>query len=217
MKVSAVLFDYDGVTADSPRLNHIAWAHAFARFDVRIEQEDYFQLEGHGPRKIAEILCSKHGIELALSEALVSAKETYMQGLGQPAIYPEIPELLAVLWSRGIRLALVTGASRSRINASLPTELRGYYSTIVTSDDTKRTKPDPEPYLKASIALGGTGSEMIVIENAPLGIRSAKAAEMFCVALTTTLPAQKLEEADRVFMNHGDLASWLVTITDSDD
>ena len=80
---------------------------------------------------------------------------------------------------------------------------------IVTADDVINTKPHPEPYLKAVFKLGIPAENSIVIENAVLGVKSAKAAGCKCYALETTLTGDYLQEADMVFSNHEALYLFL--------
>ena len=211
MRLKAVLFDYDGVTADTPRLNYAAWQHVFAQAGAAVSEREYYLLEGHGPKKVSAALCKAHGIDASDIEELTRAKETYMRTLGEPRVYVEIPGLLATLKQAGLLLGLVTGASRSRIQQSLSSEIRPYYDAIVTSDDVVHTKPDPEPYLKAARALELEPASILVVENAPLGIQSAKSAGMTCVALTTTLDQADLEVADTILHSHVSLVSELTS------
>lgn len=213
MRLKAVLFDYDGVTADTPRLNYAAWKHVFAQAGATITEREYYLLEGLGPKKVSAALCSAHGIEYSRIDELSQAKEAYMQTLAKPEIYKEIPGLLQSLKHAGIALGLVTGASRSRIEQSLSPAIRPYYDTIVTSDDVVNTKPHPEPYLKAAQALGVVAEETLVVENAPLGIQSAKTAQMICLALTTTLDRAELTTADMILESHLDLIDALTART----
>jgi beta-phosphoglucomutase len=213
MRLKAVLFDYDGVTADTPRLNYAAWKHVFAQAGAEVGEREYYLLEGHGPIKVSAALCKAHGISTSRVEALSHAKEIHIRTLGKPPVYDEIPGLLAALKRAGLSLGLVTGASRSRIEQSLSPAIRPYYDTIVTSDDVSHTKPDPEPYRKAAFALGVDPSTALVIENAPLGIQSAKAAGMICFALTTTLGENDLAYADIIFHSHLELVRELTAQT----
>ncbi len=208
MPLKAVLFDYDGVTAATPRMNYAAWKHVFAQAGAQIGEREYYLLEGHGPKKVAAALCRSHGIDESKGEELSRAKESHMRTLGEPKVYGEIPGLLAFLKSAGLAMGLVTGGSRSRIEESLPPSIRSFYDTIVTSNDVLKTKPDPEPYLKAGEAIGTPPCDTLVVENAPLGIESAKAAGMVCWAISTTLGNSELSRADAIFTSHADLVGF---------
>ena len=86
-----------------------------------------------------------------------------------------------------------------RMKRILPKYLRDLFSVIVTGDDVKRGKPHPEPYLKALKKLKLKAKDVVVIENAPFGIDSARRARLMCLALSTSLPKTYLKDADFIF------------------
>jgi beta-phosphoglucomutase len=129
-------------------------------------------------------------------------------------LVPGIAPLLHDLWGRGYQLGLVTGSAGSVVDESLsPTGLAELFAAIVTGDEVSQGKPNPEPYQIAANRLGVSPFDCLAVENAPLGIRSAKAAGMGCVAIETTLPAARLlaADADRVFPDAADLRTWLLS------
>lgn len=202
----AVIFDFDGVIADTMQDNFRAWQMVFENdFKVRIEPLDYFLLEGLGRFEIADFFIRKYNLQPGLAPEIAAKKEANYRDIHQFRLYEEIPEILDVLAQKGIKTGLVTGASRQRITATLPPGFRKYFTAIVTSDDTEKGKPNPEPYLKALETLECNHSNTIVIENAKLGITAAKSAACICWAITTTVDGSYLQEADRVFNNHTEL------------
>jgi HAD superfamily hydrolase (TIGR01509 family) len=212
MKFQAVLFDYDGVTADTSRLNYQAWRHAFAEEGVSVSATEYYLMEGRSALEIAETLCRKHGINPERAAHIKQIKESQMHGLANSSsIYPEIPALLEALMARGIPMGLVTGASRSRLELFLPANIRTFYKVIITSEDVTHTKPHPEPYTRAAEGLDVPAAMTLVVENAPLGIASAKAGGFPCAALTTTLPETELRQADYVLADHSALFALLIS------
>lgn len=96
------------------------------------------------------------------------------------------------LWS------IVTSGSRSLATGRLQRAGVPIPKIMVTADDVVTGKPDPEPYMKGAELLGANPSECLVIEDAPAGIRSAHAAAMNVIGLTSTYPAASLQEADTV-------------------
>ncbi len=84
---------------------------------------------------------------------------------------------------KDIPIAIVTGASRDRIKEHLDEKISVCLKALVTADDVIHTKPHPEPYLSAATILGINAIECLVIENAILGIHSAKSAGCHCFAL----------------------------------
>ena len=97
-----------------------------------------------------------------------------------------------------MKLAIVTGGGRDRVQRLIDEYFRGVFDAVITSDDVQHTKPYPEPYLKAAEKLKVAPANCVVIENAPLGIRSAKRAGMHVIAIETTLDRQFLKEADQI-------------------
>ncbi len=207
----AILFDYDGVLASTPEYNYLAWHAAFSPEGVDITRRQYFLMEGRGPLLISRMLCQVHGVSSEKDLEIMDRKEKFMRKIaGQASIYPGIPELLHTLYQGGVRLALVTGASKIRVEQFLPKENHKLFTAVITSDDVRRTKPDPEPYLTAAAILCVSPEDSLVVENAPLGIESAKKGGFPCVALTTTLEAADLQQAVAVFNDHIALSTFLL-------
>lgn len=212
----AVIFDFDGVLADTMSDNLRAWQHAFAQHGVALDAHAYYPLEGMGRNEIAETLCRRYAVRLMHAADIAREKERFYLSENHFRLYPGIPETLRTLHDAGIHLALVTGASRERLESSLDQTIRAFFSSIVTSDDVATTKPDPEPYMKALAELNETAEHSVAIENAPLGITSAKEAGLFCIALCTTLPADMLGRGDLILKTHADLPPFFSRYTSPD-
>ena len=104
---------------------------------------------------------------------------------------------------------MVTGSARRVVDENLaPLGLDGLFETIVSGDDVQHGKPDAEPYRTAANRLATPPEACLVVENAPLGIRAARAAGMRCVALQTTLAAEELAGAETVFTDVEALRAW---------
>jgi len=96
------------------------------------------------------------------------------------------------------RWGVVTSGTRPLASARLRLGGLPVPEVLVTAEDVANGKPHPEPYLRAAKLLGVKAEECLVIEDAPAGIRSARAGGMKVVALASTYPASKLGEADAV-------------------
>jgi beta-phosphoglucomutase len=203
----SVIFDFDGVIANTMQDNYLAWKDAFTVYGADIAPLDYYKLEGMGRFDIARILSEQYQAGIGHEDEIVIIKEANYKKNNQFSIYPNIPELLQLLTDHGIKIGLVTGASRNRIQSTMPADILPYFQYIVTSDDVVQGKPNPEPYRKAMQELQVEPEACIVVENAILGIESAQAAGSKCFALTTTLDASHLSEADLIFSSHFDLLS----------
>jgi beta-phosphoglucomutase len=211
----AIIFDMDGVVLDSMPTHLLTWQQTLSPLGIDLNAEDLYPLEGVPTEATARRLTEKFlGQACSEEEArcLAGAKRTLFRQIFRPALVPGIAPLLHDLNGRGYRLGLVTGSARSVVEESLvPTGVADLFQAVVAGDQVARGKPHPEPYRTAANQLGLSPSECLAVENAPLGIRSARAAGMRCVALETTLPAERLPGADRVFSSAQALRDWLIS------
>ncbi|GAF86257.1 unnamed protein product, partial [marine sediment metagenome] len=100
-----------------------------------------------------------------------------------------------------------SAASRERLNETVPKNFLERFDVIISGNDTEKGKPSPEPYLVAMNKLRVLPAESIVVENAPLGIKSARSAGAYCIAITSTMDKSFLEEADKIIDNFSDLGN----------
>jgi beta-phosphoglucomutase len=212
----AVIFDMDGVVLDSPPMHLRTWQQTLAPHGVELTADDLYPLEGIPTERTAEVLTERLlGQACSEEEAhrLAHTKRALFCELFSPILVVGIAPLLHDLRGRGYRLGLVTGSARSVVDESLvPTGVAELFEAIITGDTTSKGKPAPEPYRTAAARLDLPPSQCLVVENAPLGIRSARAAGMECVALATTLPPGRLAAvgASQVFPDVGELRAWLL-------
>lgn len=197
-KKRAILFDFDGVLMKSIEDHHRSWNAIFRSYNTEIGWEEFSVLEGQSLYAIARQLCQIHGIDEAESEKIGRAKNDIYLRSAELKLYDGVFPLLDSVREKRIKMALVTGAHKDRFERSVNAAFLSYFDVVVTADDVAHTKPDPEPFITAARRLDVPENECIVVENAPLGITSAKRANMFCIALTTTLPERFLKEADLI-------------------
>lgn len=93
------------------------------------------------------------------------------------------------------RFAIVTSATRPLARARIGYAGLALPDNLVTADDVPQGKPSPEPYLKGAALLGFAPQDCLVVEDAPAGISSARAAGMQIIAIPTTYPAKELAGA----------------------
>ncbi len=197
--MKAILFDFDGVIVKSMEDHYEGWRRALAEYGIDMSPEELYVLEGQGVEAVASQLSRKYNLSLEETQNLIQKKIFYYDQVKKIQFYPHLIDVLEWAKQRDLKLAVVTGGDRKRVEDTLDSYgLLGYFDAIVTADDVEYTKPSPEPYLHAAQQLGVAPNDCIVIENAPLGIRSAKNAGMYCIAITTTLSASYLKEADVV-------------------
>lgn len=208
MNYKGVLFDLDGVLIKSVEQHLEAWQHAFSHY-TKIEAREFYLLEGRGVKSVVEALTDKYGIDAGLRQKIMDDKVKFYNSIFKPEFYDNVYSLLDMLKEKNVRMAVVTGAMRDRVIDLVRDYLDGYFSAIVSSDDVKNTKPYPEPYLKGASLLGFRAEECIVVENAPMGIKAAKDAGMFVIAITTTLRREDLQGADYITESFSEVKKFL--------
>lgn len=194
--IRAVLFDYDGVVADSMGDNFRAWEYAFQQCKVKLTEDVFLPLEGMSPEGIAASLGKLFGLSSDTYSAVAIAKDAYYQDHYTFKTFPQVESVIRDLREKHIKTALVTGSRNERLTKTTPKEIISLFDVIITSDMVARPKPDPEPYQKALMKLKVEAKDAIVVENAPMGVTSAKAAGIYCVAIATGLSCEFLRKAD---------------------
>lgn len=195
-RFDACIFDMDGVLADSMRQHHAAYVQVLEPLGVEVPRLEVFRREGMNSRNVIREILAEHGIPLGDGEAarLGERKQAVFRAMGRPPLHRGAERCVGALKAAGMRLAVVTGSSRENVTHILG-PLAAQFDATVADGDYRNQKPDPEPYLTAAVKLRVQPERCAVVENAPLGIRSAVAAGMLCIALPTTMPVEALREA----------------------
>ncbi len=197
--MKAILFDFDGVIVKSMESHYEGWRRTLAEYGIDMSPEELFILEGQTLETVASQIARKFNIPYEETPRLIERKQYHYHQVKRLESYPNLLEVLQWARERGLKIGLVTGSTRQQVEEVLENfGIQSYFDAIVTADDKVENKPSPEPYLRAAQLLQVEPADCVVIENAPLGIRSAKNAGMKCIAITTTLPAAFLKEADVV-------------------
>ncbi len=216
MLKKAAIFDLDGVLLDSMPYYDAAWKAAFATLDITVNKDEFYKREGEQRiRSVEEIFENDKGYRPSarVSEAILNAMhDTFVKSF-KPKLFPCTRELLTALARKDIALGLVTGSENLEQMFGSASDLLALFDAVVTARETKKGKPAPEPYELAVQRLKLPPTRCCAVENAPLGIRSAKAAGLFCVAVrnTSPLPASELKRAgaDVVFNSNKELMKRL--------
>jgi sugar-phosphatase len=188
---SAILFDLDGVLADSTRQVDREWREWADRKGV---DGDAIMAFAHGVRTIEVIRRVAPHLDAEMEAAAIENHEAHDQrGV---VVMPGALELVASI-PKG-RWGVVTSGSRLLATNRLPHCGLPVPDVLVTSDDVVNGKPDPEPYLKGAELFGLSPAECLVIEDAPAGIQSAHAGGLKVIAITSTYPAEAVKHADAV-------------------
>lgn len=188
--IKAALFDMDGVLYDSMGNHASAWQSSMAEFGLNMTREDAYACEGmRGVETIRKIMLRERGEDITDEAAMeiYHVKSEHYSRFGTAGLIPGIRELQRMLLDNGIKIGVVTGSGQYSLLNRLLTDFADIVSPdiIVTAHDVQQGKPAPDPYLQGMKKAGTQPTETIVVENAPLGIRSAVAAGCFTIAVNT--------------------------------
>jgi sugar-phosphatase len=201
IECSGLLFDLDGVLVDStPAVARVwtKWALAHG-FDPQETVK-----AAHGRPSVATVRDLLPTADAEKENDIILQDE--IDDTEGVIPLPGARELLSTLPEN--RWALVTSCARPLAEVRLRTAGLPIPKRMITCDDVRTGKPDPEPYLKGAALLGFCASKCVVFEDAPAGIRSGKAAGALVIALPSTSPNHELEQAgaDWIIATYADLS-----------
>jgi HAD superfamily hydrolase (TIGR01509 family) len=197
----------DGVLYNSMPYHASAWHRAMAQFGYDLPEEEVYMHEGRtGTSTVNLVSRRQHGIEVSDErvEEIYKVKSKFFNEFPPAEPMPGALSLLRQLKEQGLKILIVTGSGQRSLLDKLNVDYPGIFrrELMVTAFDVKHGKPDPEPYLMGMQKGELNPDECIVVENAPLGVRAAKAAGIFTIAVNTgPLPDHVLldEGADFLF------------------
>lgn len=190
------IFDMDGVLVDNMKVHMEAFAELARRHGAAIDIAHVLSLAGKGNAELFEETFPREVLESVGIDALGREKEAIYRELYAPRLAPTggLMAFLDELRARGVRLAVGTSAPKANLDFVFDgLGLRSRFDAVIDAEMVTRCKPDPEIYLRAVAELGLTAAECLVFEDAVAGIESARAAGVEVVALSTSIPAERLE------------------------
>lgn len=209
--LKAIIFDFDGVIADTEPVHLNAFKEILKTEGILLEDSEYYSkylaydditffqkcLNDHGVRRENDYID-----ELVKRKSLI-INELFRHGLH---LFPGVRQFIKRK-SKEYVLAIGSGALRKEIEHILHSfNMKEDFRSIVSADEVSKCKPDPEVYIKVLASLNQlvtgnkkiTPEECLVIEDSVYGITAAKKAGMKCLAVTNSYTADKLTEADIV-------------------
>jgi beta-phosphoglucomutase family hydrolase len=195
----AILWDLDGVLADTAAFHFEAWRQIFESLGKGFSEDDFKRT--FGLRNQAVLRDVLGNIPREQLDDLGRRKDELYRALIQGNLSPlaGVERLLRHLKGDGKRMAVVSSTARENVRLILASlGLDSYFETVVAGEDVTRGKPDPQGFLLAAERLGVAPGDCLVIEDAPDGIEAGRRAGMRCVGVATSHPAQALARADLV-------------------
>jgi beta-phosphoglucomutase len=205
----AVIFDLDGTLIDNNAYHIKAFQAFYHKIGKPFTTEEYKQhINGRVNREIFDYVFNTT-LSPEQSEAYTNEKEALYRELYAEHIKPidGLINFLEELEKAKIPKAIATSGIIPNINFMFEhVPIKNYFYSVIDSTQIAQGKPHPEIFLKAAISVNAVPSECIAFEDSIAGIRSAKAAGMKVVALTTTHTAEEVKEADLVVKDYTEIS-----------
>ena len=205
----AIVFDFDGVIADSEPLHLRAFQNALAEEGIELTRQEYFaRYLGYDDVGLIEALAADRGLAMTDRQmtALVARKGSLLQEmlLDGTVLFPGARDFIREA-AAAVPVAIASGALRHEIVKILDAAgIVDLFPVIVASGDTPESKPSPAPYRLAFERLRElAGDELdprrsVAIEDSKWGLESAQGAGLRCVGVTTSYGAHELTGAELV-------------------
>jgi beta-phosphoglucomutase family hydrolase len=199
--IKAVLFDMDGVIAETEQVHIEAEKQTMLKYGVQITEEELHRYTGTTAKQTFTELIAKYKIDTTFQK-IFNEKEKIMFKLLEKDADPVkgVIELLHKLKEEHVKLAVASSSHRRLVQYVLrKLEITELFDSIITAEDVSRGKPDPEIFLKSAKMLKMSPAECLVVEDAELGVEAAKSAGMKCLGYKNPHSGnQDLSKADIV-------------------
>ena len=207
--LQAIVFDFDGVIADSEPLHLRAFQQTLAEERIELSAQEYYsRYLGYDDLGLIQALAADRGLAMSDREmtALVARKGVRLQEMlhGGHVLFPGAVDFIRAAAAE-VPIAIASGAMKHEIEAIIEAAgIRPLFGAIVASGDTPQSKPSPAPYLLAFERLRQASRRdldprrSVAIEDSRWGLESARGAGLRCVGVTNSYPAAELEGAELV-------------------
>jgi HAD superfamily hydrolase (TIGR01509 family) len=208
----AIIFDMDGVIVDSEPLHERAFREIFAEIGYGethgIEFTAYY---GRSDHALWVDFIARHKPAQSLEELAEWKQRRFLEIIhAEQPIFEDLPQLVERL-SLVYKLGLASGSFHPVIEAVLAMKnLRPFFPVVVSVQDVARGKPAPDVFLRAAELLEVEPAHCCVIEDSAAGVEAAITANMKVIAITNSLPKEKLARADYVVSTYREIDELLL-------
>lgn len=213
--IQAIVFDFDGVLADSEPLHLRSYQEVLAPTGVTLTREEYYaNYLGYDDEGVFTKIAQAHGLGMDERRlgALVEEKTRVFDEMiaAGEMLYPAARACVERMAAE-FPLGIASGALRHEIERILRTaSLDRHFRFIVASGETPEGKPAPDPYRRAAELHGVPAVNCLAVEDSRWGIESAKSAGLWCIGITNTYPREELAMADCLIDSLDELTPHLI-------
>ena len=203
-QIKGILFDMDGVLVDSEAYIFEAAQLMFAEHGVTVKPEDALPFVGTGENRYISGIGERNGFMVDIERDKARTYAIYEEiTRGKLKALPGVHTFIENCKAKGLKMAVASSADRIKIAINLR-EIglsAETFDAVISGEDVVRKKPFPDIYELAAQKIGIKPENCLVVEDAVSGITAGKVAGCKCLALTTSFPAEKLSEADWIYMD----------------
>ena len=202
MTPKALLFDLNGTIIDDMEYHTKAWQHLFNNdLGANLSWEDTKkEMYGKNQEVLVRVFGPERFTQAEMDELSIEKERRYQKEFfPHLALIPGLAGLLEDAWQKNIPMAIGSAAIPFNIDFVLDNlNIRHYFKAIVSADDVKFSKPNPETFLNAAALLQVNTTDCLVFEDTPKGAETALNAGMKCIVLTTTHQQNEFDHLDNV-------------------
>ena len=208
--LKAVIFDFDGVITDSEILHLRAFNQSLAQYGIEITKNDYYTMYlGFNDTDCYKLLIEKGLLKMdeqQINTLMIQKKQIFEQlAKAEGKMIEGVRDFLNMLEQNNIPMAICSGSLLTEVEMVLEeARLRHLFEVIVSGEQVKKGKPDPEGFLLSLQRLNEnrenpiTANQCVVIEDSHWGLEAAKAAGMHTIAVTNSYDAEQLGMAEKI-------------------
>ena len=212
--IKAVLFDFDGVVVQSEDVYDRATKKLGEMYGVGIPPSFYEANRGIAETLFYERFKATFDLDISIKTLQEKGQKLLWAEFSASVEYtPGFQQFYSKVRKRINQVALVTATPKPLIDEIFEnSNISVGFDVIITSSDVEKTKPAPDPYLKACTLLGVDPKETMVVEDSPTGLRSATVAGCQTIGITTSCGREALKEANFVVDSFGELEELLTIV-----
>ncbi len=210
MEIQGIIFDLDGTLANTEHLHMEAWFQVLAQYGLHFDEKWFEQWIGLSDGVLAASAVKTYHINTTVP-ALQEQKRTAYHRIARERaeLFPGVEEGLVSIATH-CKLAIATSSSKNDAAAVFSnTQVNRFFEAIVTSDDVTQLKPAPDCYLLAASHLGLPPKNGVAVEDSIAGVRAAKTAGIYTLAVGNSHPYEQLAEANLFFDSTTEAMTWI--------
>lgn len=212
--VKGVIFDMDGVILDTETLSLMFWEKTLKSHDIEMDREKHILLMGKSSEDTVKCLKEIYGEDVPIKDYYLEKGQAVIDYLeeNKPGVKKGFESLLKYLIENGYKSAIATSTARWKMaNRMKFLHFDEMVDCVICGDEVKKSKPDPEIFLKAAEKLGLSPEECIVIEDSKSGVEAAYNGGFRCIIVPDLKkPDIDMEEkAFKIMESLEELEEWL--------